>query len=382
MHARFCSVESLASKLTESSSEEEKTRGCAGFRHRRLIHFRSKPWTGCTTRSPSSYTPLSFEYTAPNFPTPVMTTTPSSPNPGRLIPSKDGTLIYADAVGDPSKPCAVFLHGTALSAAVFNDLFADSDLLKNLYLVRYDLRGHGRSGKPETEAGYRSELFAQDFDAVASAFGVRKPVLVGWWESWKYGLPMLFSLVFQTLMALMSGTVACDISAHLPSDTLAGVVYLAGLPFIGPIMGRIGTPTIAGFRPGLVTTDDVDLSTSTTVGFVNSLFVNPDAVPFELKCAWMGTAVLQSPRVRKFVLSRAQDPTKLFELGSHGLPLLIMSGTCDSQIKGDVLAEEMKQHFKNVDVNMIEGGNHALFYDYPEEVVRSIISFVLKANGK
>lgn len=46
--------------------------------------------------------------------------------------------------------------------------------------MRYDLRGHGRSGKPETDAGYTSDKFAEDFKAVMTAFGLTKPIVVGW----------------------------------------------------------------------------------------------------------------------------------------------------------------------------------------------------------
>lgn len=46
--------------------------------------------------------------------------------------------------------------------------------------MRYDLRGHGRSGKPETAAGYTSDKFAEDFKAVMTAFGLTKPIVVGW----------------------------------------------------------------------------------------------------------------------------------------------------------------------------------------------------------
>lgn len=46
--------------------------------------------------------------------------------------------------------------------------------------VAYDLRGHGRSGKPDTLDGYSSALYAQDFDSVIKAFNVTSPILVGW----------------------------------------------------------------------------------------------------------------------------------------------------------------------------------------------------------
>lgn len=61
----------------------------------------------------------------------------SSKSTAQLVSSKDGALIYADATGDPTKPCLVFLHGLALSAAVFDDIFANPKLTENFYLVRH-----------------------------------------------------------------------------------------------------------------------------------------------------------------------------------------------------------------------------------------------------
>ena len=42
------------------------------------------------------------------------------------------------------------------------------------------MRGHGRSGKPDTIEGYSSKLFADDFSAILKAYGVFRPVVVGW----------------------------------------------------------------------------------------------------------------------------------------------------------------------------------------------------------
>ncbi|THH06994.1 hypothetical protein EW146_g9449 [Bondarzewia mesenterica] len=274
-----------------------------------------------------------------------------------LLTSKDGTHVYADVAGNPSKPAIVFLHGLSLSSIVFDSLFSNPKLLDRYYLVRYDMRGHGRSGKPTNPKGYLSARFAEDYATVAAAFNLKKALFVGW---------------------SLGATAVCDIASHLPSDTLGGIVYLNALPYIGPIMGRIGTQVILGFQPGLITNDDVNLSLSTIVDFIESLFVKPDAVPFALKCSWMGCAVLQSPKVRALLLTRSQDPSDLFKLGAEGLPLLVLSGTVDSQVKGDVVVKEMQEQFKNVDFNMIEGGGHALFYEFPDQVINSIDSFASK----
>lgn len=53
------------------------------------------------------------------------------------ITSEDGTAIYADAIGDPSKPQIVFIHGLCLSGAVFDDVFADVRYSSEFYMVRH-----------------------------------------------------------------------------------------------------------------------------------------------------------------------------------------------------------------------------------------------------
>lgn len=58
-------------------------------------------------------------------------------------------------------------------------LFSDKNT-ERVFQVRYDMRGHGRSGKPDTIEGYSSQLYADDYAAVAHAFKLKNSVLVGW----------------------------------------------------------------------------------------------------------------------------------------------------------------------------------------------------------
>lgn len=53
----------------------------------------------------------------------------------RVLTSSDGTEIYADAIGDPTKPAIVFVHGFTLSAAVFDNVFINDMYTKEFYLV-------------------------------------------------------------------------------------------------------------------------------------------------------------------------------------------------------------------------------------------------------
>jgi pimeloyl-ACP methyl ester carboxylesterase len=60
--------------------------------------------------------------------------TPHASEPKVLV-SADGTEIYADAVGDPTKLALVFIHGFALSSMVFDSIFNDPLWADQVYLV-------------------------------------------------------------------------------------------------------------------------------------------------------------------------------------------------------------------------------------------------------
>lgn len=98
----------------------------------------------------------------------------------KYIASNDGTKLYAQAAGDPSKQAVVFLHGYAFNVGAFQKQFQDPDWLENFYLVAYDLRGDGRSDHPEVPEAYESIRFAEDFKAVCEAFNVKKPFIFAW----------------------------------------------------------------------------------------------------------------------------------------------------------------------------------------------------------
>ena len=98
----------------------------------------------------------------------------------RVIVSSDGTRIWAEAAGDPANPAIVFIHGLACSALLFDKQFQDQALLDKLYLVRYEMRGHGRSDTPHGTEAYAGTLQAEDFRVVCEAFRLQKPWVFGW----------------------------------------------------------------------------------------------------------------------------------------------------------------------------------------------------------
>jgi len=48
-------------------------------------------------------------------------------------------------------------------------------------MIRYDVRGHGKSDQPLEAKDYESLRHAEDFKAVVEAFGASKPFVVGWY---------------------------------------------------------------------------------------------------------------------------------------------------------------------------------------------------------
>ncbi|CAA7269178.1 unnamed protein product [Cyclocybe aegerita] len=278
----------------------------------------------------------------------------------RVLKSSDGTEIFARATGRSDNPSLVFVHGLAFSGMVWDELFKDETLLRQFYLVSYDMRGHGRSGKPKREEDHASTLYADDFAAVVKAFNLKSPILIGW---------------------SLGGTVACDVCAHLP-NTISGIVYVAGLPYIGPVMNTIATPKILGMLPGFFSTDDVVYSATTKIEFIDINFKDPNSVLVSVKWAWLGATVMQGPADSQLVLSRAQDPEKLHQAGLAGLPLLLINASADKLIQGDVVEKTVKPYFKDLEVHTVEGGSHVMFYEDQEEFVQVLMRFAKRVYRK
>nr|GAT49062.1 predicted protein [Mycena chlorophos] len=147
--------------------------------------------------------------------------------------SSDGTRIYASATGNAQGQSIIFVHGFALSGIVFDNLFEDERMLQNFHLVRYDMRGYGRSGKPKEASAYTSALFAADFAAVMKEFSLSKPVLVGW---------------------SAGASIIADICTHISPCPLSGVITISGAvcPATAP---KTFLPKLLGFFEAFMSHD-------------------------------------------------------------------------------------------------------------------------------
>ncbi|KAK0502262.1 Alpha/Beta hydrolase protein [Armillaria luteobubalina] len=285
-----------------------------------------------------------------------------------MLLSADGTKIYADAAGDFTKPAIVFIHGVSLSSVVWNDIFRDPKwtnlfymvgisccfrciLLSIFWQVRYDTRGHGRSGMPTSPRAWESQRLAEDFDAVVKGFKLRRPFVLGW---------------------SLGATHIVDILSLHPGREryLSGAIHLTGVPFMGAGIGKAGTQFALGCLPSLNQTNDVEKFQDASRRFVNGFSRHAS---FELKSLCLGNFVTQPRAVTKFVFTREQDATEFFKAGQRGyLPLLAIACTDDLIVDGRSAARALGP-WKDLKLVEIEGADHMPWLSH-SEAMRGLIT--------
>ena len=141
------------------------------------------------------------------------------------------------------------------------------------------------------------------------------------------------------------------------------------------------TPLSLAYVPGMLSTDDVTLSVSSKLAFVESCFTNPDEVPIEVIWSWLGATNIQFPAISNLLLARTQDVTQLYAAGAAGLPLLIIYGTADAVLQDASIASQVQPHFTNAQSQTIQGAGHALFYDNEAAFVNALCQFATSIWG-
>jgi len=275
----------------------------------------------------------------------------------QYVASADGTQIWAEAAGDPHKPAVVFIHGLACSALGFDRQFDDPELLQSLYMVRYEMRGHGRTGTPDEIEAYASKHQAEDFRAVCHAFGVKKPFVFGW---------------------SLGASVPVDVANHYGASFLSGVIYCGG-----PVISlRLCLETIQDawkpLMPAVLSTD-ANISTRFARTFADSCVANPGVtLPWPIKLQFMGAFGSQPPQVRAFSHNREQDETRWRAEARHW-PVLLLQGTEDAHCITDVVVMQARSLYDDVEVRVMQGVGHAPQFERAGEVNRALLYFVRRA---
>jgi pimeloyl-ACP methyl ester carboxylesterase len=137
------------------------------------------------------------------------------------VRSSDGTELAVRAVGDPSRPTIVFVHGFSLDMTTWH--YQWTGLSDRFRCVLFDVRSHGRSAR--AAGGDLSPLaFAHDLAAVLETVGDGPVLLVG------------------HSMGAMSMLAMAETRPELFGDPVAGVVFV-GSAASGLLRGAFGSVT-------------------------------------------------------------------------------------------------------------------------------------------
>ncbi|KAI0312841.1 Alpha/Beta hydrolase protein [Amylostereum chailletii] len=272
----------------------------------------------------------------------------------KTLRSSDGTDIYTEASGDPKNPHVILVHGLSFSGAVFDDFCQREDVLGSLYVVRVDLRGHGRSGEAVTPEGHLSYLYADDYKAVVEAYGLRTPVHAGW---------------------SLGGTIASDVCAHLGVDALSGVFYLSSLISISDFSAGYLTPRITGILARL---KDPVPALQTSTEFVDACLASgmPKPIPYHMRCMWLGMVAAHRPECSILATTREQNAQPIWNAIKTGLPICQCYGTADAVYLPRIFEDVVRAAgAKDVETVVIQGAGHTLIWDEPNTVAEALIGF-------
>jgi pimeloyl-ACP methyl ester carboxylesterase len=96
--------------------------------------------------------------------------------PERFVTTPDGLRLAVFTDGAPTAPPVLLVHGYPDTHRVWDEVAAA--LAEDHYVIRYDVRGAGASGKPASRAGYRLARLADDLFAVLDAVSPDRKVHV------------------------------------------------------------------------------------------------------------------------------------------------------------------------------------------------------------
>ncbi|KAI0349287.1 alpha/beta-hydrolase [Trametes cingulata] len=271
----------------------------------------------------------------------------------RMLTSPDGTRIWAESNGNTSKPAIVFVHGLSCTALGWDRQFADAELQRDFHLVRYEMRGHGRSSKYFTEEGYESRRIAEDFKTVCDAFGVVKPFLMGW---------------------SLGGAIVVDVVTAYGVEYLSGIIYVGGSIVALHYHGPCRHPVMTELFPIITSLTSDDLSDGAE-RFVDSCVAAPLSYPDKL--SFMGGFLMQPRAARYWSLKRKQDHS-VWERDARPLPVLVVQGTEDLHCLYETMISIARRVYDRVEVKMMPGIGHSPHFESPEETNRTVTDWVKK----
>lgn len=243
-------------------------------------------------------------------------------------------IAYEDEAG--AGPALVFIHGYRMAGAVWNDVV--EALPRGKYrTIRIDLRGGGRSDKPD--GGYALEDFAADVHAVLRAARVDRPVLIG---------------------HSMGGTIVQYLISRGRTDARAAVL-VAPVPASGI---ELDDASLAFFRQSIT---DAEAARQLYAGSVADPGVVDRLMAISADtCRAAAEQSLDTWRCADF----ADD------LATVNVPVLIIGGARDGFFTEELLRREILRRLSHGRFELVQGAGHFIPVEQPVVLARLVDEFV------
>lgn len=266
-----------------------------------------------------------------------------------------GLQLAVHEYGQPHGKPILLLHGFSMCHLAWSKQY-HSRLADEFRLVCLDNRGHGMSEKPLAREHYtQGERWAEDVQAVITALGLHKPILVGW----SYG-----------------GLIINDYLAQYGQDRIGGINYVCaavlwGVEKAANTLGRGFTDYVAG-----LCSDNLKDNIRALRPFLRALFERPPTQDeFEGLVAF---SMVVPPAVRLGLVSRTLDRDTVMQ--ALTVPVLVTQGDKD----GVVLAAHTAHLLSCIpqsQVSVYAGVGHAPPLEASERFNQELAAFARQHAG-
>lgn len=272
--------------------------------------------------------------------------------PERIVGGGDVALAVYEG-GNPAGHPIVLMHGFLGSHLVWANQLS-GPLADEFRLVRFDLRGHGASDKPDGAESYTSSrLWAEDVHAVLAGKELERPVLVGW----SYGGFMIADYLREYGDSGLGGIVIVGSTAAFGTEEAASLIGEEMLEVIGDVLSPDVGTMIGGTR-----------------AFLPLVTLRPmSEEAFE---ATLAAAMMVPPAARQGMFGRAFDNADVF--AEVSVPSLVVQGSEDRIVRPRA-AEELAALIPGARLVVMDGVGHAPFLEDPERFDAELAAFVRKS---
>lgn len=254
----------------------------------------------------------------------------------------DGARIHFDVAGPADAPAILLLHAGVATSAMWEPQWAD--LARDHRVVRYDLRGFGRTETDDVAFSNRADAVA-----VLDAVGVDRATLVG---------------------ASRGGTIALDTAVEFP-DRVAGVMTIgsaaSGMPFAD------GTPEELAIDEQIEALYDAGDVEAALRREVELWWVGPRRIPDDVDPAFLATGYADNlanlPRHGEPCTPQPLDPPAWGRYAALDIPLLFTVG--DEDLSSEIAnTRALADAAPGSEHHVFAGAAHLPSAEHPEEFTR------------